>query len=77
MQLSAVLLARVVALFEIYDLNPRGTLFYPDLVAGLVDRFRFQKFPQKFEDLNEQSGINFFEGTWNGITVGRRSAIRR
>src|SRR6266849_6431255 len=71
MQLAAVLLAMVLGLVETYDLNPRGVTFGPDLMAGIVQRFKFQKFPQKLDEMDEQKGIEFLEGTWNGINVMR------
>jgi hypothetical protein len=59
MQLSAVLLARVFLFIESTDLNPRGAAFYPDVIRALVERYTFQKFPQKFEDLDESKGVVF------------------
>src|ERR1022692_4187801 len=57
MELSSVLLARVLGQVETHDLNPRGETFGPDLIAGIAERFRFQKFPQKVEETDEQKGI--------------------
>jgi hypothetical protein len=62
MQLSAVVLARVFAFVETFDLAPRGGVYYPDLVEALVRRYRFQKFPQKIEEFDEGKGIEFLEG---------------
>lgn len=69
MKLSAVTLARVLAFIETFDLGSGGKVFYPDLIAALVERFRFQTFPRKAEDLDEQKGVKFLEGQWNGISV--------
>jgi hypothetical protein len=69
MQLSGVTLARVLAFVELTDLNPRGTVYYPDLVRALVEKLRFVTFPQKIEDFDEQKGVEFLGGTWAGITV--------
>ena len=71
MQLSAVLLARVLAFFDINDLNPRGRLFFPDLVPLIVERFRFSTYPQKPEDFDEQKGIVFSGGYISGTTVDK------
>jgi hypothetical protein len=57
MKLSAVLLARVVFFVESVELNPRGAAYYPDIIKGLVERYHFQKFPEKFEDFDEQKGV--------------------
>ena len=71
MELSSVLLARVLGQVETHDLNPRGETFGPDLIAGIAERFRFQKFPQKVEETDEQKGIEFYTGIWNGVNVER------
>ena len=62
MQLSAVLLARVVAFIETFDLTPRGGVYYPDLVEALVRRYGFQKFPQRIEEFDETKGVEFLTG---------------
>ena len=71
MKLSAVTLARVLAFVETYDLNPQGTVFFPDLVAKIVEKFRFQKFPQTVAEFDEQKGVEFLEGTWAGVNVDK------
>ena len=71
MKLSAVTLARVLGFIETYDLNPGGKVFYPTVLAGIVERFRFQKFPQKPEDCDEQKGVEFLDGQWDGVTVSK------
>jgi hypothetical protein len=62
MKLSAVVLARALAFFDISDLNPRGRLFFPDLVPLIVERFRFSAYPQKPEDFDEKKGVVFSHG---------------
>ncbi len=62
MELTSVLLARALAWVEPSDLNPRGAVFYPDLVKALVARYNFQKFPEKFEDFDESKGVAFGVG---------------
>ena len=69
MQLSGVTLARVLAFIELTDLNPKGTLYYPDLVQALVEKLRFMKYPQTIEEFDEQKGVEFAGGTWAGISV--------
>lgn len=71
MQLSAVTLARVIAFIETFDLNPRGRVHFPDLVAALVDRYGFIKFPQKAEDFDETKGVLF-----DGGKAGNISGVR-
>jgi len=69
MKLSAVTLARVLAFVETFDLNPHGTVFYPDLVAKLVEKCRFQKYPQTIQDFDEQKGVEFLSGVWDRVNV--------
>jgi hypothetical protein len=69
MKLSAVTLARVLAFIETADLSSGANVFYPDLVAGIVEQFRFQKFPVKAEDFDEQKGVEFLGGQWEGVPV--------
>jgi len=68
-QLSAVILARVIAYVESIDLNARGKIFYPDLVKGIVQRFGFQKFPQAIEQFDETKGVEFYEGKIGNKTI--------
>jgi hypothetical protein len=69
MKLSAVTLARVLAFVETFDLNPQGTVFFPDLVAKLVEKCRFQKYPQTIQDFDEQKGVEFLAGVWDRVNV--------
>ena len=69
MKLSAVLLARVLGFIESADLNPRGGLFFPDIVRELVQRYEFQKFPKTVEELDESKGVEFHEGKIDGNTI--------
>src|ERR1700694_4091856 len=69
MKLSAILLARTLWFVESFDLNPQGKAFYPDIVAGIVEKCRFSKFPQKLEDFDEEKGVEFLGGRWGDVTV--------
>lgn len=69
MKLSAVQLARVIFFVESVELNPRGAAYYPDIIRGLVERYGFQKFPQKFEDFDEQKGVVFESGKYGDRTI--------
>jgi hypothetical protein len=68
-EISAILLARSIALFDVTDLNPRGKVFFPKLVPMLVERFSFQKYPIKLEEFDASKGISFDEGYFEGHTV--------
>lgn len=69
MRLASVVLARIYAVFPIEDLNPTGTVYYPDVVAWLVQRFGFQKYPKQMEDFDESKGIEFVGGKAGRVTV--------
>jgi hypothetical protein len=62
MRLSAVLLARYYGLIQIDDLNPNGTVYFPEVVAALVERYGFLKFPKTLEEFDEAKGIEFGGG---------------
>jgi hypothetical protein len=68
-ELSAVILARTLAYVESFDLNPRGHASYPDLVQGLVERYKFQKFPKQFDEFDEAKGVVFEEGRFGGKVI--------
>jgi len=68
-QLSSVLLARVLGFVETLDLNPRGKVYFPDIVSKLVERYGFQKFPQKLEEFDESKGVEFREGRIGHKTI--------
>ena len=76
MQVSAILLARYLGFVETFDLNPVGKVFFPDLIPALVERYKFQSFPTKFDELDEQKGVEFLEGKWDGVTVDRLTIYR-
>ena len=87
MQLSAVLLARVIGFIDTSDLNPHGKAFFPALVPLLVERYGFQIYPKTPDDFDEDNkGVTFQTGhtgettidkiqIWrNGISVDVRSS---
>jgi hypothetical protein len=50
-------------------MNPRGKLYYPDLVAALVERYGFAKFPKTPEEFDESKGIDFGGGRFGDVNV--------
>ena len=71
MELSAVLLARVIGFVETNDLNPRGKLSFPMLVPLIVNKFNFQKYPQEAKDFDEQKGVEFIEGHTGDTSIDK------
>jgi len=69
MEITAVMLARVVAFIEVQELNPKGKAYYPDIAAALVKKFNFQVYPTKPEDFDEAKGVRFAEGKFTDGTV--------
>lgn len=71
MQLSAVYLARIILFIEVIDLNPRGAAYYPEIARALVERYGFQKFPQKAEEFDESKGVTFEQGRASDVTIDK------
>ncbi len=71
MQLVSVPLARALAYIETTELNMGGSVFFPELIQRVVERFEFQKYPQSFEETDEDKGVTFLEGRWNGVNVNK------
>ncbi|PYV72398.1 MAG: hypothetical protein DMG96_26275 [Acidobacteria bacterium] len=71
MQLTAIVMARILAFVEVQELNPQGKAYYPDIVSALVQRFNFQVFPTKPEEYNEETGILFTDGKFSEGSLER------
>lgn len=69
MELSAILMARAIALFELVDISPRSGLFFPDITSALVDRFNFQKFPRTIDEWKEPKGSIFGTGKLGNTVI--------
>lgn len=76
MQLSAILLARVIALFEVADITPPGGFFFPELVKEVVQRFNFQKSPTNFEEWTSKEGTLFASGRSGKVTIDSLKLFR-
>ncbi len=63
MKVLAVGLARVIWIFDIRFLNPRG-LSFQEVFRKLGERYRFAKSPQNQLDFNEQKAWAFESGTF-------------
>jgi len=73
MKLLGIANARILAWVELTELNPRGKVFYPELTQELVQRYNFQKFPQKIEEFDESKGIEFLMGKSGDIVIQKFS----
>lgn len=45
-----------------FDLSPRGRVYFPDLARDLTARYGFQKYPQTLEEFNLTKGVEFLQG---------------
>jgi hypothetical protein len=70
-ELSAILLARVIAFVEVADLNPPGGLFFPELTKELVQRFNFQQHPRTVEEWTNEKGSIFAFGKLGNVAVDK------
>jgi hypothetical protein len=69
MKLSAVLLARVIAFFEITDISPRNGLFFPEITKELVQHFNFQKYPRTLDEWTDTKGAQFGTGKYGPSVI--------
>jgi hypothetical protein len=73
MRLMSIHLARVLAFYELGELNLGGKLFLPDLVEALVKRYRFQANNSTDIEGMKQNGLVFEDGYWEGRSVKKLS----
>ena len=71
MNVSAILLARVLGFFEIAALNPRNGLFFPDVTKELVQTFNFQTFPRTLEEWRDPNGSQFSSGKLGTVVIDK------
>lgn len=69
MEITAIPIARLIAILEITDLDPQGKVNYPELFSAIVSRYKFHKYPQKPEEFELQKGAVFEAGKWAKGTV--------
>ena len=69
MQLLAVLLARVTAISQLNEWDPRGRWYLPDFIKAMVDRYGFQKYPKTLEEYNVQTGATFVAGKMGDTVI--------
>jgi hypothetical protein len=64
MELISVVTARVVWLFDIAELNPKGKSIFPELLEWLQEEFHFQKAPKSVDELDDTKALTFSRGTF-------------
>lgn len=70
MRRPVILLARVLAYINIADVLP-GTVFVPDFFDALIERYRFQQYAKKREDIDIKKGIEFADGLAGKVAIER------
>ena len=76
MQLSAILLSRAIAFFDVADTNQGGGLFFPDVIKGMIQRFNFQKYPRTMDEWSDSNGAVFTHGKSGEIVVDNFTIFR-
>lgn len=73
MHKPTVVLARVLAFIPIQEILP-GTVFVTDLLNAIGEKYRFQKYPTKRDEMIVKEGIEFVDGM-SGKTCIERLVI--
>lgn len=71
MRVTAIKLARAIALFDIDELSPAGQVSLSKIAPSVVAKFGFQKSPSLGDQIEENKGVEFFDGQWDGLPVTR------
>lgn len=69
MKLAAIHMAKALAFFEPLDLNPKGAVAFSDIIKALVERYKFETFPQKPEDFDQTKGLAFGAGRFERVVI--------
>jgi hypothetical protein len=69
-ELISVRRAAALFYFQLERTNPYRKALDRELTKLLVDRYRFLKFPQTYEEFNDQSqGVTFADGVFDGVAI--------
>jgi len=71
MDLKAIMLARVVTLFELQTLDPTGRASVTETLKQITNRYSFTKTPQTFAEIDFQKGVELVEGKLDQIGIDR------
>jgi hypothetical protein len=69
MRITAIKLARVIALFDSDELTPYGGVSTTKVAAEIAKKFEFQKYPRPGEEFDNKKGIEFLDGIWESTPV--------
>lgn len=76
MKIGAILLARVAAILQFEDLDPRNRIGRKVLATELAKQYNFTVFPDKLEDLDIEKGIIFRVGRLDSINIELLTVLR-
>ena len=62
MKLSAIILGRVLGYIEAFDIDPKGQVYFPELVREIAKHYHFQKSPQTLEEHDLSKSVEFLNG---------------
>jgi len=72
MELSSILMARVFAIFELSELDPRNRISPFELSEHLVAKYGFHGYPRELKNFDYEAGIEFLLGKFDdGTNIGR------
>jgi len=74
MDLKAIMLARVVTLFELQTLDPTGRASVTETLKQIAGRYSFTRTPQTFAELDFQKGVELVDGKLDQIRIDRFTA---
>lgn len=73
MELTAITLARAVALIEVQTWDPFGKATTLEAIQRLTEKYTFGVVPQKFSEIDFQKGVELLGGRFGNIVVDRLS----
>ncbi len=71
MELTAIVVARAIALLEVQALDPKGQVSTPDALKSVADRYAFTKVPQDLAEFDLQKGVDLAFGKLDNINIER------
>src|SRR4051812_10079077 len=71
MELLTVRLARFIVFFPTDELNPGGRRLLDNFLPAFIKRYDFRKYPEKPGEFDEEKGITFELGQWEGNVINQ------
>lgn len=71
MEILTVRLARFIVFFPTDELNPGGRRLLDNFLPAFIERYDFRKYPEKPGEFDEEKGITFELGQWEGNVINQ------